>query len=145
MKKGHVKVEYSEINKYLYLGTNMCCMSHGKKLMKKGFQADISLEEVLIENPHEVKYHLWLKVKDHYAPSMEQLRSGTAFLSELMKDKVKTYVHCKNGHGRSPSLVIAYYIFEGMSFQEAYDFVEAKRPEIHLWPSQKKRLMEFAR
>ena len=143
MPRGHVQVEYSEINKNLYLGTNLCCAMHGKKLMRKGFQADISMEKERTENPHEMSLHLWLPVKDHHAPTMQQLHAGAAALAALQKDKVKTYVHCKNGHGRSPSLVIAYFISTGMTFKEAYAFVAAKRPEIHLWPPQKKRLKDF--
>lgn len=145
MRKKHVQTEYSEIGRYLFLGTNLCCSLHGAKLRKKGFCADISLEEERVENPREMKFQLWLPVKDHHAPSMEQLFAGTAFLAELQKNKVKTYVHCKNGHGRSPSLVIAYYIFTGMTHKEALAFVSAKRPEIHLWPGQIKRLKEFSK
>lgn len=60
-----------------------------------------------------------------------------------MQNKIKVYIHCKNGHGRGPSLVIAYFIYKGMSFDEAFILVKSKRKEIHLEKVQIKALKKF--
>lgn len=143
MSRSHVKTEFSKVTPSLYLGTNLCCATHGKKLFSLGFQADISLEEERLDDFRKLKLHMWLPVKDHFAPSLMQLFSGTAALTELQERNIKTYVHCKNGHGRGPSLLIAYFIRSGMTYEEAFEFVKAKRPEIHLRSGQIKMLKQF--
>ena len=44
-----------------------------------------------------------------------------------------TYVHCKAGRGRSTTLVLCYLMRQmRMSPEEAYAFVQAKRPQVCL-------------
>ncbi len=50
----------------------------------------------------------------------------------MVDSKVKTYVHCQRGHGRSPVLVAAYFILKGMTTSEAIKKIKAKRKVIHL-------------
>ena len=141
---GSNKLEFSRITPYTFLGTNMCCQGHfDAKLVKKGIEAEISLEYDNMDTPRGIKYFLWLPTRDHTAPSLEALRIGTAALSELIKNKVKTYVHCKQGHGRSPTLVAAYLILQGKNWKESVRFIKKKRPSIHLTDSQVKTLVKF--
>ncbi|MBI5621917.1 dual specificity protein phosphatase family protein [Candidatus Falkowbacteria bacterium] len=145
MKKKHVDAEYSQITSYIWIGTNQCCNFHFKKeLLRQGIDADISLEEERVDEPVGVHHFLWLPVKDHHALSQTQLHIGAAFMETLVKSKIKMYVHCKNGHGRSPSLVMAYFITQGKTYQQAFDLVKSKRPEVHLRPSQTAALRKFA-
>jgi len=132
MKHGTLIFEYNKITEYLYLGTNQCCQIHFKKeLLNKGIRADISLEGEKIDAPFGVDYYLWLPVKDHTAPSQKQLRAGVAFIENLIKNKVKIYIHCQRGHGRAPTLVAAYLISKGKTIKQAIDFIKKKRPVIH--------------
>ncbi len=132
MKHGALTFEYSQITKYIYIGTNMCCQSHfDKSLLKKGIKADVSLEEIKLDRPYGVDYYLWLPTKDHTSPSLKQLEIGTSFLKELNRQKIKCYVHCERGHGRAPTLVAAYLITTGKSANKALANVKKKRPEIH--------------
>lgn len=132
MKHQPLIFEYSKITKYIYIGTNMCCQQHfNKSLIRKGIKADISLEEIKIDQPFGVTYYLWLPTKDHKAPTFKQLKVGVAFLKELKKQKIKSYIHCERGHGRAPILVAAYLISEGMKVEEAINFIKKKRPTIH--------------
>ncbi|MEK6853994.1 MAG: dual specificity protein phosphatase, partial [Nanoarchaeota archaeon] len=55
----------------------------------------------------------------------------------------KVYVHCKAGHGRSPTLVAAYFILKGKSVKEALVSVRRKRPGIHPTYAQMKALKKF--
>ena|SRR3989338_7535777 len=132
MKHPPLIFEYSQITKFIYIGTNMCCQAHfDKSLLRKRIKADISLEEKRLDQPFGVDYFLWLPTKDHQAPAMKQLRMGVAFLKEALKQKIKCYVHCQRGHGRAPTLVAAFLVSEGMDTQEALALIKKKRPDIH--------------
>lgn len=132
MKHGPLTFEYSQITRYIYIGTNMCCQSHfDKSLLRKRIKADISLEEKKLDQPFGVDYYLWLPTKDHQAPALTQLKIGVAFLREVFKQKIKCYVHCQRGHSRAPTLVAAFLVSGGMSVQEAFTFIKKKRSYIH--------------
>ncbi|MEK6952102.1 MAG: dual specificity protein phosphatase family protein [Nanoarchaeota archaeon] len=136
--------EYSKINEYIYIGTNLCCAEHFKKaLLKKGIKANVSLEEKRLDHPIGVDYYLWLPTKDQTPPSFKQLLIGAKFIKDLIKNKIKVYIHCEFGHGRSPTLVIAYFILDGKKVKEAIKLIKNKRPSIHLSNSQIKALENF--
>lgn len=108
-----------------------------------GIKADISLEERRIDAPFGVKYYLWLPVKDHMAPAPSQFKVGAAMIGELVKAKKKIYIHCKNGHGRAPTLVAAYLITQKMRLEETIDFLKLKRPGTNIRPGQLRALKKF--
>jgi len=138
------KLEYTRITPYIYIGTNMCCETHfDKGLLKKRLVADISLEKERLDMPFGVQFFLWLPVKNHIAPTQDQLRIGTQILGELVRMKKKVYVHCQNGHERAPTLVAAYLITQGMGIQEAIRFIKSKRKTIHPNSVQKGALRKF--
>lgn len=114
------------------------------ELLAKGIRADISLEEEHLDNPQGVDFFLWLPTKDHTPPKLEQVALGVQALAQFMKDGIPCYVHCKNGHGRGPTLVAAYLIrTQGLTADEAIAFIKARRPTIHLEPSQREMLVAF--
>jgi len=88
-------------------------------------------------------YFLWLPVKDHAAPTKAQLDVGVSFIRECVKNKQRVFVHCKFGHGRSPTLVAAYLKSTGLSVDEAIEKIKAARPEIHLEEGQRVALEEY--
>lgn len=90
-------------------------------------------------------FYAWLPVEDHTPPTSDQLGFGIAALDKLVAMKRKVYVHCKNGHGRAPTLVIAYFIKNGKPPEEAEVFVKSKRPTIHLSEAQRSALLDFAK
>lgn len=138
--------EFSKITDYIYIGTNKCCQSHFDKiLLRKGVKADISLEEKRLDSPFGVDYYIWIPVKDHKAPSFPELLIGSKFIENLVKNRVKVYVHCENGHGRAPTLVAAYFILKGMELDEAIAMIKKKRPAIHPNKIQKAALLKFQR
>ncbi|MFH0951486.1 MAG: dual specificity protein phosphatase family protein [bacterium] len=139
-------INYSQINNYIYLGTNACCqLQFDRKLLSKGIRANISLEDERLDQPRGVDYSLWLPVIDDQSPSQAQLAVGTEFMKELVAHKIKIFVHCKLGHGRSPTLIIAYFIAQGMTLKAAHDYVKARRSEIHLTKAQIAGLKKFAK
>lgn len=132
MKKHTANINFSKITSHVYIGTNACCQVHfDEKLIKKGIEADLSLEEKSIDQPWGVKYFLWLPTRDETAPTQKQLAVGVKLIQELIENKVKVYIHCKNGHGRAPTMTAAYFISMGMTVEAALKLLKQKRPEIH--------------
>lgn len=146
MKHGRIPFEYTRITDFIFIGTNACCTTHFKRgLLRKGIRADISLEDKRIDQPWGVSYFLWLPTKNHAPPSQTQLRIGVSVLDTLVRNRVKTYVHCLHGHGRAPTLVAAYLVSHGMPLQKAIALLKRKRPIVHLERAQIAALRRFAR
>ncbi len=137
-------MEYNQITPEIFLGTNMCCSTHFKKLRKAGIDADLSLQKEPHENPLDLEYYLLLPVTDTYAPSIDQLRVGNRFIRGVIRNCGKVYVHCQLGHGRSPTMVAAYLMAEkGFSVEEAIMIIAEKRPEVHINQRQRTALEKF--
>jgi len=144
MHPGTPPFEYNEITKNIFIGTNQCCATHfEQELIDEGVTADISLEGEKIDNPEGVDYFIWLPTADHEAPTMDQLEIGVQNIKKFIEMDVKIYVHCKNGHGRAPTLVAAYFISQGKDVATAIEEIRKKRPPIHLEDSQVARLEEY--
>jgi len=141
------KLEFDYITDGIYIGTNMCCQAHfDENLLKEGITEDISLEEEQVDTPIGVKSYLWLPVKDHTPPSPSQMDYGISALEKLVGLGKKIYVHCKNGHGRSPTLVAGYLIkTKGMTPDDTVTLIKKKRPSTHLEASQLKALENFSK
>ena len=114
-------------------------------MKKEGITADISLEEDRLDAPFGVDFYIWMPVQNHTAPKHEQLEFGVSILEKLVAMGKKVYVHCKNGHGRAPTLVAAYLIKKGKSPVEAETFIESQRHSMHLEDAQRKALEDFSK
>lgn len=140
------KLDFNYIADGIYIGTNQCCQTHfDEELKKLGITADISLEEDRLDAPFGVEFYVWIPVKNHEAPIKDQLEFGISAIEKLVAMKKKVYVHCKNGHGRAPTLVSAYLIRKGKSPEEAEALIKSKRPTIHLEEIQRQALRDFSR
>ncbi|MEX1997538.1 MAG: dual specificity protein phosphatase family protein [Candidatus Andersenbacteria bacterium] len=140
----HKPLDYNYITDGIYVGTNFCCQVHNTPLIQEGIEADISLESDRVDAPFGVQFYSWLPVEDHTAPTREQLQVGVNMLETLVRLDKKVYVHCKNGHGRAPTLVAAYLIKQGKTLEEAVEFLKSKRTSIHLQDVQHVMLRKFA-
>lgn len=140
------ELDYNYITDGIYIGTNQCCQTHfEEKLKKEGIETNISLEEERVDAPFGVDFSVWIPVKDQAAPTPDQLEFGVSVLEKLVAMQKKVYVHCKNGHGRAPTLVAAYLIRKGKNPEEAEVFIKSKRAAIHLQDVQRAALREFSR
>ena len=140
------QLDYNYIIDGIYIGTNQCCQTHfDEKLKQDGIGADISLEEERVDAPFGVNFYIWIPVKNHSAPTHEQLGFGVAVLEKLVGMKKKIYVHCQNGHGRAPTMMAAYLIKKGMGVDEALEFIKNKRSTIHLEEIQRRALEEWSK
>jgi len=147
MDHNHPKIpilEYSYITDGIYIGTNQCCvMGLADVLKKENITADISLEEDRLDVPFGVDIYVWIPVVDQMAPTQDQLSFGTESIQKLTTQDRNVYVHCRNGHGRAPTFVSAYLIQKGYKPKEAIDFIESKRPSIHLSKTQEEALKRY--
>lgn len=139
------ELEYDKITDGIYIGTNQCCQTHfDERLKKLGITADMSLEEERLDAPYGVDFYVWIPVKDHTAPKPDQLEFGVSVLEKLIAVGKKVYVHCKNGHGRAPTLVVAYFVRGGKNPEEAEALVKARRPAMHLEDVQREAIINFS-
>lgn len=141
---GRKGFDYSQMTDEIIIGTNMCCQyGFSHELLSKGVRADISLEEEKTDTPTGVDYYLWLPTKDHMAPTPDAMALGVQTLEFLAERKIKTYIHCKNGHGRAPTLYAAYLIKMGMSVEAAIKRIAQARPSVHVRDAQIAALKKF--
>lgn len=85
-----------------------------------------------------------IKAIDFLPLKREEIEEGVAFLSEILDGSNTVYVHCKAGRGRSATIVIVYLMqVEGLSFQEAHDYVKAQRPQINLNKQQRQAIFDY--
>lgn len=136
MKDNHI-FNYTKITDYIYIGSDLCngdvCSIHGNEFKKLGVCTEINLSAEKKETPPDsIDAYIWLPVIDMTAPTQDQLRIGSAIINENVENGNTIYVHCKNGHGRSPTLVAAYLIrYKNLEVDEAISFIKSKRSEIH--------------
>lgn len=143
------RADYSQITRHIYIGSDLCpgvrCPDHAKQFGKLGIGAEVNLE---IEHNEPVtpglEIYLQIPVPDKTAPSPLQLRLAADFLKSLENAGIITYVHCKNGHGRAPTAVAAYFIaYKNMTVASALSLIKSRRPEIHLEKIQLAKLKDF--
>lgn len=145
MEHMHIKMSYNKIEELIYAGNNMCCQGHfEEELLSQGITADISLEAERLDNPEGVRYFFWFPWKEDTAPDIELMNLGLDVLDNLMKSNIKTYVHCRNGHGRTTTFLISYFMRKyKISLDKAISLVKEKRPSGHFNNEQKNFLIEF--
>ncbi|MEK7636081.1 MAG: dual specificity protein phosphatase family protein [Patescibacteria group bacterium] len=138
-------LEYNHIADGIYIGTNQCCQTHfDDELKKLGITADVSLEKERLDAPFGVDFYMWIPVKNHTPPTPDQLELGVSTIEKIISMGKKVYVHCKNGHGRAPTLVAALLIKQGKTADEAIAFIKSKRPSVHLQDAQRTALADFS-
>jgi protein-tyrosine phosphatase len=139
-------LEYNYIVDGIYAGTNQCCtMGLSEVLKKEKISADVSLEEIRLDHPFGVDIYVWIPTPDQNPPDPQQLSFGAETLEKLVSQKRKIYVHCKNGHGRTSTLISAYLINKGYTPKEAFEIIKKGRPEAHIQDSQTKALEKYWR
>jgi hypothetical protein len=141
--------DHSKITENIYIGSDMCkggvCKIHGEEFKALGVCVEINLSAESNELPPDnIDTYLWLPTIDGYAPNENQLSIGTTVINEAVEKGETVYVHCRNGHGRSPTLVAAYLIrYKGYQVDQAIKLIKEKRQESHIEDRQRKALEKF--
>lgn len=76
-----------------------------------------------------------LSVHDGYDMKAEDVQFAVRMISEAVRNGGKILVHCHAGISRSTSMVCAYLMYCGMSWDEARDFVTRRRPQAFPHPN----------
>lgn len=134
----------SQITPQLFLGGQYS--SRGFNILKKrGITGIVSMRSDArkgLPDIGEVRL-LHLPTPDQEAPALEKLETGADFITQEIKNGGRVYVHCAHGEGRGPSMVIAYLISTGMTYDDALKQVIAVRGFAKPTPPQVARLKEF--
>jgi protein-tyrosine phosphatase len=148
-KPDNHQTDYSQITDQIYIGSDLClgmsCSIHGREFEELGILVELNLSAEKKEIPPDgIDIYSWIPIGDKHAPTQEQLDIGSAIIHEAVSNGRKVYVHCKNGHGRSPTMVAAYFIrYEGKTVDEAIATILHERNEVHLEYSQREALGKF--
>lgn len=141
---GFPALSRSMITPNLYLGGQYYLRSI-TLLKRLGVTGIISMR--MREVPHQEvlrDFHLLhLPTPDRNAPTLEQLQEGVVFIEKEIKNSGKVYIHCRAGEGRGPTMALAYLIYSGMTYDDAYALVKKIRTFINPTPAQIERLQEF--
>ncbi len=145
MEHKHINMSYNKIEELIYAGNNMCCQTHfEKELLSEGITTDISLEAERLDNPQGVKYFFWFPWIEDTAPSIELISLALDVLDDLLKRNIKTYVHCKNGHGRTSTLLASYFMRKNkIGADKALAIVKERRPSGHINEVQREFLLKL--
>ena len=101
-------------------------------LKSKGISAIIDVrseysdDRAFIEN-EGIKF-MHVGIDDCYCPTFGQLEEIFSFVIPLLDEGKKILVHCQNGCGRSPMIVVAILAKRGMNVADAIYLVEDKHP-----------------
>jgi atypical dual specificity phosphatase len=88
--------------------------------------------------------HLWLPVTGGMAPNREQVKEFQAFVSEQNSIGRGVAVHCTGGRHRTGTMLAAYLISIGSSYQSALQTILAANTEANLESIQKIFLQSLA-
>ncbi len=120
----------------------------GWKLLKeRGVNAVVNLRIEYDDNDAGIAPvdYLYLPTVDDTPPTLDHLKLGVEFIQRCVEQGKGVYIHCASGVGRAPSMAAAYFVSQGLSFEEAMQKVADQRPFIRMLPGQIEQLRRFER
>lgn len=139
---------FDQITDNLWLGGAPLYPRDYDFLLDAGIDAVVNIraerhDDYQLYERHGIDY-LQLKVLDILIPPPEILDEGVAFIHKHIKAGNTVLVHCAKGRGRSNTLLAAYLMrYQGMSFDEANQLIESKRPLSNLQSRHRQVLEEW--
>ncbi len=80
--------------------------------------------------------HLWLPTTGGTAPSIPQIQEFQSFVLEQNRLGHAVAVHCTSGRRRTGTLLAAYLIRQGLSYDQALQTILNANPEVELRAAQ---------
>jgi dual specificity MAP kinase phosphatase len=138
---GHSMLKSVRITPNIYLGGSFT-KRQVKNIKNWGITAVVSIR---IKTPPVGITTLHLPTIDNGAPTEKDLLKGIDFINKEIKKGGKVYVHCREGIGRGPTMVIAYLISKGYKLNEAIYLLKQVRKFINPTKKQLSRLESFSK
>lgn len=138
--------EFSEVTPQIYVG-GQHFPKGWDEMQQKGIEAVVNMREKHLDDAKkgiQSENYLHLDTRDNTPPSLDDLHRGAQFIKEQVDAGRKVYIHCGVGVGRAPSQTAAYFIYEGMTPDEAIRKIKKVRPFVHLTYRQRLQLENFA-
>lgn len=86
----------------------------------------------------------WTPVADDGVPTTEQVEELVAFVDEQIAKDHPVAIHCVGGRGRTGTLLAAYLISKGATYEEAMDRIDEAQPNAIRKEFQRKFLERLA-
>lgn len=83
----------------------------------------------------------WLPIQGGLPPSLAQIQEVASFIDEQHRQGLAVTVHCSNGIRRTGTVLAAYLIYAGSSYDSAMETIQLANPEVELRDAQ----IEFLR
>lgn len=93
----------------------------------------------------DMQHYLWLPTVDDAVPSQDALQRGVDFITAQIADLRGVYIHCAAGVGRAPLMGAAYLVSTGMTPDEAWSTIRARRGFVRPTPPQMAALEAYTR
>jgi dual specificity phosphatase 12 len=101
-------------------------------LKKQGINAVVDIRSERADNEELLKKHgmdyLQVKVSDTFSPSFDQLEMIMNFVEPLLDRGHKVLIHCQNGCGRSPLVVVVILVCQGIKTSDALQLIKQRHP-----------------
>ncbi|AFY40721.1 dual specificity protein phosphatase family protein [Nostoc sp. PCC 7107] len=117
------------------------------ELQALGIQAIVSL----MDDPSNLDLYqqanmpyLWLPIKGGTAPSREQLQELQTFITSQNYINNAVAVHCTSGRRRTGTILAAYLIQTGLSYNQSMQMIVNANPNVELRAAQTDFLQELA-
>jgi len=116
------------------------------RLASRGITAVVNLRVEFDDNDAGIAppRYLYLPTVDDDPPTLEQLRTGVAFITEVIAQGGGVYVHCGAGVGRAAVTAAAYLVSTGLTPDQAWARTRQVRPFIRPNPAQVAQVERFA-
>jgi hypothetical protein len=141
---GLPNLKYCQITPQIYIGAQ-----HGRRgkrlLEREGITGDVNMRIEYDDAEHGValEHYCYLPTVDDAEPTLDHLEEGAAFIDRLVRAGELVYIHCAGGLGRAPTMAAAYFISQGMRFDDALALIRERRPFINPQPCQIEQLEHF--
>lgn len=86
----------------------------------------------------------WLPTKGGTAPTLEQIHELQAFVEQQNQLGSAVAVHCTSGNRRTGTMLAAYLICTGASYEEAMQIIQTANPNAELRTAQTTFLQQLA-
>ncbi len=111
--------------------------------------------DILLSLAEEPPFRRWIDeaglmlvhvpVVDFESPTSEQFEKCLAVIESAKASAMGVHVHCQAGHGRTGTVIAAFFVSKGMAVRDAIERVRQLRPGSIETQEQEQAVMDLAR